>query len=585
MSSHLGPMTPFNLALSHPEAGRILTNAGAAPRSEEERYALASSPLELVVKTAPSLIDDEPAQQRLLEELYIIPAAFPASLDTPERDIAEFHSDRGRAALSYPTRVRRYARFELSIDGLTAVNAHAASFTVQFNGPGISVEVDGFWHSGATFRARMMPLREGAYSFRTRSDAPELNGFEGSFEVVETATNRHGPVRTDGYHFRYDDGTRYLPIGTTAYAWLFQEVSLQESTLRALASTAFTKLRMCLLPKWFAFNERQPERTPFASDGAGGYDFSRPDPEFWDHLEHQLDALAELGIEADLILYHPYDAWGFSDMGRAADLAYVRYAVARLASFANVWWSLANEHDVILPKTNDDWEAIAHAIVDHDPVGHLRSIHHCITPYDHSKPWISHVSIQDLDVTKARAWRDQWNKPVLVDECGYEGDLRYPWGDLTAQEMVDAHWSAAVRGAYAGHGETYTDPDDHIWWASGGELRGESAERIAFLAAVMSEHDEPWEPLPGDWPTPMAGRHGAYYVTYIGSGQPRRLLFLTDPSSTYAVDVIDTWAMTTTRVASGVRGRVDVPLPGRPGIAVRFVAENTHSASRTVTRA
>ncbi len=33
----------------------------------------------------------------------------------------------------------------------------------------------------------------------------------------------------------------------------------------------------------------------------------------------------DLGIEADLILFHAYDRWGFSDMGRAADDRYVRY--------------------------------------------------------------------------------------------------------------------------------------------------------------------------------------------------------------------------------------------------------------------
>ena len=67
---------------------------------------------------------------------------------------------------------------------------------------------------------------------------------------------------------------------------------------------------------------------------------------------------------ADLILFHPYDGvpleaseghWGFDCLGGhdplrygpANDEHYLRYAVARLASFSNVWWSLANEWDLL----------------------------------------------------------------------------------------------------------------------------------------------------------------------------------------------------------------------------------------------
>ena len=70
---------------------------------------------------------------------------------------------------------------------------------------------------------------------------------------------------------------------------------------------------------------------------------------------------------ADLILFHPYDGvpleaseghWGFDCLGGhdplrygpANDEHYLRYAVARLASFSNVWWSLANEWDLIACK-------------------------------------------------------------------------------------------------------------------------------------------------------------------------------------------------------------------------------------------
>jgi hypothetical protein len=76
------------------------------------------------------------------------------------------------------------------------------------------------------------------------------------------------------------------------------------------------------------------------------WDFRRFNPVHFRILEQRIRDLQELGIEADLILFHPYDRWGFSCMGRENDLFYLRYVMARFAAYRNVWWSLANEYDL-----------------------------------------------------------------------------------------------------------------------------------------------------------------------------------------------------------------------------------------------
>ena len=119
-----------------------------------------------------------------------------------------------------------------------------------------------------------------------------------------------------------------------------------------------------------------------------------------------------------MILFHPYDRWGFSDMGPAADDRYVRYAVARLAAFANVWWSLANEYDLMWSKPANHWDRCAALIAQHDPYHHLISNHNCIELFDNSRPWVTHASLQRADTGQAEAWRKQWGKPVVIDECG-----------------------------------------------------------------------------------------------------------------------------------------------------------------------
>ena len=62
-----------------------------------------------------------------------------------------------------------------------------------------------------------------------------------------------------------------------------------------------------------------------------------------------------MGIQADVILFHPYDSWGFCEMGKEMNEIYVRYMIARLSAYRNVWWSLANEWDVPKIKETIDW--------------------------------------------------------------------------------------------------------------------------------------------------------------------------------------------------------------------------------------
>ena len=75
-------------------------------------------------------------------------------------------------------------------------------------------------------------------------------------------------------------------------------------------------------------------------------------------------------------------------------------------------------------------------------------------------------------------WRDTWRKPVIFDECKYEGNIPQRWGDISAQEMTRRFWLGTVYGAYVGHGETYLNEKDILWWSKGGVLHGESPKQI-----------------------------------------------------------------------------------------------------------
>jgi hypothetical protein len=114
------------------------------------------------------------------------------------------------------------------------------------------------------------------------------------------------------------------------YNWLNRDRDLEIRTLAMLSRNPFNKVRFLVLPKWMVFNRVDPPLFPYVQPQPGKFDLGRFDPEFFAHYESRIRDLAALGIEADIILFHPYDKWGFSRMDQRHDDAY-------LATFAEAF--------------------------------------------------------------------------------------------------------------------------------------------------------------------------------------------------------------------------------------------------------
>jgi hypothetical protein len=480
--------------------------------------------------------------------------------------------------------IERWNHIELSLTGPSEGNPFMdIQVTAQFKHKHREVKVDGFYDGNGVYKVRFMPDVEGEWVYSVSSSCGEVDRVEGGFTCVSASEGNRGPVRIrSASHFAYEDGTPYRPFGTTCYAWTHQDAGLQEQTLETLSQAPFNKIRMCVFPKRYSFNHNEPDCFPFIGSQSEGFDWARFDPVYFAKLEKRILELRRLGIEADLILFHPYDKghWGFDRMAAETDDFYLRYIIARLGAFRNIWWSLANEFDFMKTKTMDDWDRFFRIVQESDPYQHLRSIHNGtkmydptnLVIYDHAKPWVTHVSMQYWELSPTNAWLKRYRKPIVVDECCYEGNLPQRWGNITGMEMTARFWEGFARGGSVGHGETFLHPEDVVWWSKGGQLYGESSERIAFLRHILEEAPALAETIESFRDAPTLGVEGEYYLQYFGIHCPAYRELPLPEDRRFRIDIIDTWNMKVTKLEGSYTGLTRIEMPGTPYIALRAQA-------------
>lgn len=499
------------------------------------------------------------------------------------------------------------------------------------------IKVKGFYAGDDTFKVRFLPMQSGQYHYIVKGIINE----EGNFEIEPAESEKHGLLKADGVHVKYSDGTVCTMFGTTVYALAHQPQELIEQTLHTLGNSPFNKVRLCVFPKHYKYNHNEPERYPFcpiygktpknvlrkagplSMPAESLWDVRHPDFTFWDRFEKILHRLDDMGIVVDLILFHPYDRWGFSTLNREECFIYLDYVLRRLSAFPNLMWSLANEYDLMPARTIEDWYKFEEFVTQNDPYGHMLSIHNCFVLYDYSRPGITHISIQTRDPSRVQTLI-KYGKPVFIDECAYEGNLEETFGCLSGREMSDRFWKITVTGAYATHGETFVDydaenPDDEIvFWSKGGKMKGESPERISYLKKFVENLPGPIEPYAGSGFAPLMymeqeqllrlaeilpAEHAATVLAVGKMGEEERLYHLTTESEynghvgesvyiryfgsdihgcitlelpetrTYSVKIIDTWNMTQKIVLTGQSGKCRVRMPEKPWLAVVAEAE------------
>ena len=217
---------------------------------------------------------------------------------------------------------------------------------------------------------------------------------------------------------------------------------------------------------------------------------------------------------------------------------------------------------------------------------------------------MTHCSIQSGDLNRIPLWKQKYEIPIVIDECGYEGNLTFHWGNLSAKGMTDRFWKTVTRGGYCTHGETFYQKDEILWWSKGGTLHGESEPRIRFLKELLEElpgygeaekqflpsnpnelkknhADEKTIRLVSLMQTaPEETKYGMYAerpcklngdgwkLYYFEQRCPGTVAVEVAEGENWIAELIDTWEMTREVMQEKVEKTGNLSLPGKPGMAL-----------------
>ena len=453
----------------------------------------------------------------------------------------------------------------------------SATFT---SASGKKLAVDGFYFGGNRWRVRVMPTEEGVWSYATKSSDTAMDNLRGQFRAAKTHDT--GPVFVDpkrpagwaypdGKPFYYNgakclplfalpDHTPHLPFG----GWqAFVDHCSEHGFNSVLVSLYFTR-RSITLPG--QTEESLPEYgTVWAARGAPDkpgdltkatrVDFERFHLPQWDKMDEMIRQMKKRGIIA-YVLLHPggapriHNNRGFhlpGAMTAKQEQLYLRYAVARLASHANIRWCLAWDY----AKYRDtNWAKKTGKLVsDLDPYGHPLTINGDTSFRLAGEDWVSFVCCTgDPGSENLLRKATKFNKPVVFDDYGNETDRRD-----SAEVIRRANWDLLFAGAWGSYGHVRR---------MGADMRkmkdtAPGAKAIGVMMGILKEL--PWAELR---PAQRLVRKGARclaapgkaYLVYLPEGG-ETVLDIADEAKPMAVYRVDP--------ATGTRKQLTRTVPGR----------------------
>lgn len=445
-------------------------------------------------------IDNEVGGPGIVDDIEVLAGIFPAAARQPElaapgdglagAATVDLYDMIERTFVSDRTWAKGYLGPEVDV-----VFTHA-------DDPSATVTLPAFWNGRDSagherLTVRFAPTRLGAWTYRTRSKQdPSLDGLQGPSgkpEVIQAVPSKNPGFlrRSDTFHWRFSNGTRFFPVGTTAYEWIGSptaEGPALDHTIEFIKKY-FNKVRLSFMSTRLADNAFGGERRLSDTLENGEYwysDVSQVDStvlnlDHWARLDRLVGKLQQAGIQVELIFARKVTAssqvqgdWlrgvaGRPGAGHLIQDKAIRYVVGRYAALSSIWWCIANE----FPEpglTKDDISRIGRRFKELDPYGHPLSVHWNSGWLFGGEDWATHGTLQKhlnegglakLNANVAKL-RQQHGIVFHNEEYGYEDRVRTP---NTPENVVKAHWALVLGGGYGGYGHSPSRLQGKYMWA------------------------------------------------------------------------------------------------------------------------
>jgi Protein of unknown function (DUF4038)/Domain of unknown function (DUF5060)/Putative collagen-binding domain of a collagenase len=370
--------------------------------------------------------------------------------------------------------------------------------------------VDGFCDdpNGTIFRVRFMPCKPGNYTYSVtyRRDHFEYE-CEGTFKARDG--KRRGILRVDAnypWHFVWEGSREHFFLnGTTAFllmGWTNERVI--RDCIDRLCRLDVNRIRVLLDGRMHDFLT-EPIRpgggfyarlNPWVAKRPNNvrnpkFNYGRFHCTYWQKFERMLDYAREKGLNVSVI-------FGWNDTkvhpvaGSEDECRYFRYAVSRLAAYANVTWDLGDDLDRFRSEAwTHDTGTMLYSL---DPYHHLATSHPVDNRYqDRTSQWFSMTSFQRWDRPLHRWMLDQREQqlrtkriiPQINEEYGYEdhypafAPYRPPAASADANRR--AAWEVVMAGCYQTTGETAKRGTGVAPGTGGGWVNGRGDETMTML--------------------------------------------------------------------------------------------------------
>ena len=422
--------------------------------------------------------------------------------------------------------VERYAVYEATFEASTGAGSPYLEIeaTATVGRPaGEPWEIPLFWDGGPTWKLRVSPDSEGAWSYRIASNDPGLDGATGAFECIPS--DRPGGLQAmpdSPSHFARRTGDPFWFMGDTAWGYFTDDEAEQHDRERAeyyaktRAAQGFNVIHSMMMSEQGVGNNGGP---PFDD-----METQKINPAYWQEVDERLRFANQQGLTVGMAI-----AWGdkrgepfawsqFPDL--EARKRYARYMAARYSAhdvyfLVSGEWNFevrAREDRQTAAEVFDEFVQIGEALESADAHGRMIGIH----------PWTAYGGVRDFNAASWMSFADyQQNyddlheralfagrlpRPVVNLEYGYH--LRDQDGDgkpdksnsYTLEDMRYSSWDIVTAGGYlvTGFGTTYfagyRDPGpfdvDHP--------RNDDWERQIGYIKSFFEQLEWWKLIPAD---------------------------------------------------------------------------------------